>query len=247
MNHSNPQLPSRRMLLKRGAALSALTITGIGMAGLTVPSVSFAAALSKEERDKMTPDEVIESLKSGNLRFRKGKMQQHDYLAQKRASQEGQYPSAVILSCIDSRAPAEILLDAGIGETFNCRVAGNVQNEDILGSMEFACALAGAKVVVVMGHTSCGAVKGAIANAELGNLTGLLSKIKPAVDETVYAGKRTADNYDFVDSVARTNIKMTLADIRKHSPTLNKLEQDGKIKIVGAIYKLVGGEVEFFS
>jgi carbonic anhydrase len=235
------------MLLKRGAALSALTITGIGMAGLTVPSVSFAAALSKEERDKMTPDQVIESLKSGNLRFRKGKMQQHDYLAQKRASQEGQYPSAVILSCIDSRAPAEILLDAGIGETFNCRVAGNVQNEDILGSMEFACALAGAKVVVVMGHTSCGAVKGAIANAELGNLTGLLSKIKPAVDETVYAGKRTADNYEFVDSVARTNIKMTLADIRKHSPTLNKLEQDGKIKIVGAIYKLVGGEVEFFS
>jgi carbonic anhydrase len=247
MKNSNPQLPSRRMLLKRGAALSALTITGIGMAGLTVPSVSFAAALSKEERDKMTPDQVIESLKSGNLRFRKGKMQQHDYLAQKRASQEGQYPSAVILSCIDSRAPAEILLDAGIGETFNCRVAGNVQNEDILGSMEFACALAGAKVVVVMGHTSCGAVKGAIANAELGNLTGLLSKIKPAVDETVYAGKRTADNYDFVDSVARTNIKMTLADIRKHSPTLNKLEQDGKIKIVGAIYKLVGGEVEFFS
>lgn len=247
MKNSNPQLPSRRMLLKRGAALSALTITGIGMAGLTVPSVSFAAALSKEARDKMTPDEVIESMKSGNLRFRKGKMQQHDYLAQKRASQEGQYPSAVILSCIDSRAPAEILLDAGIGETFNCRVAGNVQNEDILGSMEFACALAGAKVVVVMGHTSCGAVKGAIANAELGNLTGLLNKIKPAIDETVYAGKRTADNYDFVDSVARTNIKMTLADIRKHSPTLNKLEQDGKIKIVGAIYKLVGGEVEFFS
>ncbi|MBN0336005.1 hypothetical protein JTM71_35100, partial [Pseudomonas aeruginosa] len=118
------------MLLKRGAALSTLAITGV--AGLTVPSVSFAAALSKEERDKMTPDEVIESLKSGNLRFREGKMQQHDYLAQKRASQKGQYPSAVILSCIDSRAPAEILLDAGIGETFNCRVAGNVENEDIL-------------------------------------------------------------------------------------------------------------------
>ncbi|MBN1004662.1 hypothetical protein JTL34_35250, partial [Pseudomonas aeruginosa] len=103
------------------------------------------------------------------------------------------------------------------------------------------------KVIVVMGHTSCGAVKGAIANAELGNLTGLLSKIKPAITETAYAGERTADNYDFVDSVARTNIKMTLADIRQHSPTLNKLEQDGKIKIVGAIYKLVGGEVEFFT
>ncbi|NMZ71217.1 carbonic anhydrase [Pseudomonas peli] len=245
MIQSDLQHPSRRLLLKRGAALSALAITGV--AGLTAPSVSFAAALSKEVRDAMTPDEVIESLKSGNLRFREGKMKQHDYLAQKRASQKGQYPSAVILSCIDSRAPAEILLDAGIGETFNNRVAGNVQNEDILGSMEFACALAGAKVVVVMGHTSCGAVKGAIANAELGNLTGLLNKIKPAIAETVYEGERTADNYDFVDAVARTNIKMTLTGIRQQSPVLNKLEQDGKIKIVGAIYKLDGGEVEFFS
>lgn len=245
MNQSDPQHPSRRMLLKRGAALSALSFTGI--AGLSVPSVSFAAALSKEKRDKMTADEVIESLKSGNLRFREGKMLQHDYLAQKRASQKGQYPSAVILSCIDSRAPAEILLDTGIGEAFNCRVAGNVENEDILGSMEFACAVAGAKVVVVMGHTSCGAVKGAIANAQLGNLTGLLNKIKPAIAETKYVGERTADNYDFVDSVARTNIKMTLTDIRQHSPILNQLEQDGTIKIVGAIYKLVDGEVEFFT
>lgn len=245
MNQFDLQYPYRRMLLKRGVALSALAVTGV--AGLTAPSVSFAAALSKEERDAMTPDEVIESLKSGNLRFREGKMKQHDYLAQKRASQKGQYPSAVILSCIDSRAPAEILLDAGIGETFNSRVAGNVGNDDILGSMEFACALAGAKVVMIMGHTSCGAVKGAIANAELGNLTGLLNKIKPAIAETVYEGERTADNYGFVDAVARTNIKMTLASIRQQSPILNKLEQDGKIKIVGAIYKLDGGEVEFFS
>ena len=245
MNHSDLGHPSRRMLLKRGAALSVLAVTGV--AGLTAPSVSFAAALSKEVRDAMTPDEVIESLKSGNLRFREGKMKQHDYLAQKRGSQKGQYPSAVILSCIDSRAPAEILLDAGIGETFNNRVAGNVQNEDILGSMEFACALAGAKVVLVMGHTSCGAVKGAVANAELGNLTGLLNKIKPAIAETVYEGERTADNSDFVDAVARTNIKMTMTNIRKQSPVLNKLEQEGKIKIVGAIYKLDGGEVEFFS
>ncbi|WP_024678120.1 carbonic anhydrase family protein [Pseudomonas syringae] len=245
MNQSDSQHPSRRMLLKRGAAISALAITGT--AGLTAPSVSFAAALSKEERDKMTPNEVIESLKSGNLRFREGKMQQHDYLEQKRVSQKGQYPSAVILSCIDSRAPSEILLNTGIGETFNCRVAGNVENEDILGSIEFACALAGAKVVLVMGHTSCGAVKGAIANAELGNLTGLLKKINPAIAKTVYAGERTANNYDFVDSVARTNVRMTMADIRRKSPTLNKLEQDGKIKIVGAMYKLVGGEVEFLT
>lgn len=245
MNHSDLGHPSSRMLLKRGAALSVLAVTGV--AGLTAPSVSFAAALSKEVRDAMTPDEVIESLKSGNLRFREGKMKQHDYLAQKRGSQKGQYPSAVILSCIDSRAPAEILLDTGIGETFNNRVAGNVQNEDILGSMEFACALAGAKIVLVMGHTSCGAVKGAVANAELGNLTGLLNKIKPAIAETAYEGERTADNSDFVDAVARTNIKMTMTNIRKQSPVLNKLEQEGKIKIVGAIYKLDGGEVEFFS
>ncbi|CAI0969044.1 carbonic anhydrase [Serratia quinivorans] len=245
MAQSEQKNTSRRTLLKRSAGLSALAITGI--AGFSLPSVSFAAALSKEQRDKMTPDEVIDSLKLGNQRFREGKMLRHDYLAQKRASQKGQYPSAVILSCIDSRAPAEILLDAGIGETFNSRVAGNVENDDILGSMEFACALAGAKLVLVMGHTSCGAVKGAIANAELGNLTGLLNKIKPAIAATRYEGERSASNYGFVDAVARTNVQMTLQDIRRRSPVLSKLEQEGKIKIVGAMYQLVGGKVEFLA
>ncbi len=245
MNESSLKEPARRTLLKRTAGLTALAITGV--AGVTLPSVSFAAALSKEERDKMTPDEVIARLKQGNQRFRAGKMLQHDYLAQKRASQSGQYPAAVILGCIDSRAPAEVVFDTGIGETFNSRVAGNVENEDILGSLEFSCALAGAKVIVVMGHTSCGAVKGAIGNAKLGNLTGLLDKIKPAIDKTVYNGERNADNYDFVDAVARTNVNMTIDNIRRDSPVVKKLEDEGKIKIVGAMYHLVGGKVEFFS
>jgi carbonic anhydrase len=239
------QEPPRRALLKRTAALSVLAMTGI--AGFTAPTVAFAAAMTKEQRDKMTPDDIIESFKQGNMRFREGKMQQHDYVAQKQASSQGQFPAAVILSCIDSRAPAELLFDVGIGETFNARVAGNIQNDDILGSMEFACAAAGAKVVLVMGHTACGAVKGAIENVELGNLTGLLNKIKPAIDKTEFKGERSGSNDKFVDAVAKTNVEMTIADIRKNSPVLKKLEEEGKIKIVGSMYHLNGGKVEFLA
>ena len=153
----------------------------------------------------------------------------------------------MLQSCIDSRAPAEVIIDLGIGDIFNCRVAGNVENEDILGSMEFACKLAGAKVVLVMGHTACGAVKGAIDNAELGNLTGLLAKIKPAVQATTYTGERSAKNYAFVDAVARKNVELTLADIRTHSPVLAELEANRAIEIVGAMYNLDTGRVEFFA
>lgn len=188
MKNDYPQPSARRQVLKQAMAVSALTLTGI--AGLSVPTVSFAASLSKEERDKMTPDDVIERFKQGNLRFRENRPVKHDYIEQKRSSASGQFPAAVILGCIDSRAPAEIILDAGIGETFNSRVAGNISNNDMLGSMEFACAVAGAKLVLVMGHTACGAVKGAIDNAELGNLTGLLDKIKPAIEKTEYSGER---------------------------------------------------------
>ncbi|MFS2222169.1 carbonic anhydrase [Pantoea sp. B65] len=244
MNEHLSKQPDRRAALKQIAAVSVLAVTGV--AGFTLPAVSVAAVMSKEQRDKMTPNDVITHFKKGNQRFRDGKMLRHDYLAQKRGSRAGQYPLAVILSCIDSRAPAEILLDTGIGETFNSRVAGNIENGDILGSLEFACALAGAKVVLVMGHTSCGAVKGAINNAELGNLTGLLNKIKPAIARTVYEGKRSGDNYGFVDAVAKTNVQMTVEDIRKDSPVLKKLEDEGKIKIVGSLYHLEGGRVEFF-
>src|SRR5579859_7297573 len=197
----------RRTVLKSALGLAALGAAG-GAAWL-LPGLAQAAALTKAQRDAMTPDQVIALAKQGNQRFRAGKMQAHDYLAQKRASAGGQYPAAVILSCIDSRAPAEIILDTGIGETFNARVAGNVANDDLLGSLEFACALAGAKVVLVMGHTACGAIKGAIDGAKLGNLTGLLEKIKPAVDATQFSGERSSKNDAFVDAVAATNVRQT--------------------------------------
>ncbi|TKI07672.1 carbonic anhydrase family protein [Martelella alba] len=236
--------PARRALIKRAAGLSILGIAGVISTG--IPSLTYAASLTREARDSMTPDQIIEGLKEGNIRFRTGKAHQHDYLAQKRSSAEGQFPSAAILSCIDSRAPAEILLDTGIGEAFNSRIAGNIANDDILGSLEFACAAAGAKVILVMGHTACGAVKGAIDNVKLGYLTGLLAKIKPAIDKTEYKKERSGSNPEFVDAVAKTNVMLTMDDIRK-SEILSKLENDGKIKIVGAMYNLVGGKVEFFS
>src|SRR5207344_744756 len=181
---------------------------------------------------------IIELMKKGNQRFRLGKESPHNYLAQQKASAKGQFPAAVILSCIDSRAPAETILDLGIGDCFNARVAGNIANDDILGSMEFACKVMGAKVVLVMGHTACGAIKGTIDNAELGNLTGLLDKIKPAVQGTSYSGDRSSKNYSFVDAVARTNVMLTIDNIRKNSAVLVELEKSGAVKIAGAMYNL---------
>jgi carbonic anhydrase len=195
----------------------------------------------------MTPDDIVAVMKKGNERFRVGKESPHNYLAQQKVSAKGQYPAAVILSCIDSRAPAETIMDLGIGDVFNARVAGNIANDDILGSMEFACKLAGAKVVLVMGHTACGAIKGAIDNAQLGNLTGLLTKIRPAVEATQYSGERSSKNYSFVDAVARKNVELAMADIRKRSAVLAELESAKTIKIVGSMYNLETGVVEFFG
>jgi len=235
---------SRRALLRSAAGIAGVSLIGAPLLG--VPQLSCAAAMSKDKRDKLTTDQILDAMQRGNERFRTGKMLQHDYLAQKRATVAGQYPVAVILSCIDSRAPAEIILDAGIGDTFNARIAGNIANDDLLGSLEFACALAGAKVILVMGHTACGAVKGAIDGAQLGNLTGLLNKIKPAVDATYYEGERTSKNSEFVDEVAKTNVRLTITEIRRRSDVLSGLEKDGKIKIVGSMYRLVGGRVDFY-
>jgi carbonic anhydrase len=238
-------LYGRRALLKSTAGIATLGAIGASMLG--VPELSDAAALGKDARDKLTPDQVIEAMKRGNERFRTGKMTSHDYLAQKRSTTAGQYPAAVVLSSIDSRAPAEIILDARIGDAFNARISGNIANDDLLGSLEFACAVAGAKVVLVMGHTSCGAIKGAIDGAQLGNLTGLLNKIRPAVDATHFEGDRTSKNYEFVDEVAKTNVRLTVAAIRQRSDVLAGLEKDGKIKIVGSMYRLAGGRVEFLA
>jgi carbonic anhydrase len=233
----------RRNFLKGFGASTAMA--SIGAAGLA--NVAYADALTKAQRDKLTPDQILALMQAGNKRFYKGRRQSHNFLAQQRASAKGQYPAAVLLTCIDSRAPAETIMDLRIGDVFNCRVAGNVENSDILGSMEFACKLSGAKLVLVMGHTACGAIKGAIDDAELGNLTGLLAKIKPAIAATSYAGEKSSKNYAFVDAVARKNVDITLADIRKGSPVLAELEASGAIKLAGAMYDLETGMVDFFK
>jgi carbonic anhydrase len=220
---------------------SFLRITGIATAAVVAaPALNraHAAALTKERREPLTPDDVIATMKKGNERFRLGKKSPHDYLAQQKATAKGQHPASVILGCIDSRAPAETIMDLGIGDCFNARVAGNIANDDIVGSMEFACKLAGAKLVLVMGHTACGAIKGAIDNAQLGNLTQLLAKIRPAVQATQYEGERSSKNYGFVDAVARKNVELTITDIRRRSPVLAEMETSGAIKIVGAMYNL---------
>jgi carbonic anhydrase len=164
----------RRAFLQAAVAVATSAAIGGSLGSLTP-----AAAFTRAQRDQMTAEQIIATMQRGNERFRTGKEKPHNYLAQQKARATGQYPAAVILSCIDSRAPAETIMDLGIGDVFNARVAGNIANDDILGSLEFACQLAGAKVVLVMGHTACGAIKGAIDKAELGHLTGLLAKIRP--------------------------------------------------------------------
>ena len=237
--------PRRRTLLR---SLLGVSVTAtLGGALLAATQLARGQTLTREQRDQLTPEQVLALLKRGNERFRTGQMHPHDYLAQKRATLGGQYPAAAILSCIDSRAPAEIILDTGIGDTFNARIAGNISNDDLLGSLEFACAAAGAKLVLVMGHTSCGAIKGAIDAVELGHLTELLNKIKPTVAATAYGGERSSRNAAFVDEVAATNVRRTVADIRARSGVLAGLEKDGKIAIVGSMYHLQGGRVEFFG
>ena len=216
-----------------------------GLSMQMVPDLS--RSLTKEERDRMTPSQVIDELKKGNERFRSGKMAPRNYLGEKRSSAAGQYPAAVILGCLDSRVPAEIVFDLGIGDTFIGRVAGNIVNDDMLGSMEFGCAASGAKLILVLGHTACGAVKGTIDDVVLGNLTGLLSRIKPAILATKFDGEKSSKNPDYVDAVARTNVSLTMAEIRRRSPILEDLEKKGSIKISGAMYDLTTGVVEFVS
>jgi carbonic anhydrase len=232
----------RRFLQVLGASAAAGSIGGsLGT------RLAYADTLTKAQRAKMSPDQIIEMMKQGNERFLRGGRPTPDFIAQQRASANDQHPAAIILSCIDSRAPAEIVMDLGIGDVFNSRVAGNISNDDILGSMEFACKVAGAKVVLVMGHTSCGAVKGAIDGATLGNLTGLLAKIQPAVSATVFKGDRSAKNLAFVDAVAAKNVELTINSIRANSAVLRDLESAKAIKIVGAMYSLETAKLDFLG
>src|SRR6201982_3483909 len=191
--------------------------TAVGVVEASLGSALAHADLTKEQRDKMTADEIIQQEKAGNERFRSGIQQHRDLMRETKATAKGHSPAAIVFSCVDSRAPAELILDFGIGDIFSGRVAGNVADEDALGSMEFAWKVAGSKVVLVMGHTGCGAIKGAIDEVQLGNLTILLAKIRPAVEATQYTGERSAKNYAFVDAVARTNVSMTIDSIRERS------------------------------
>ena len=201
--------------------------------------------LTQEQRDALTPDEVIKSLKEGNERFVNNDLTARDHSAQVRKSANGQFPKAVVLSCLDSRVPVEDVFDRGIGDIFVGRVAGNFVNEDLLGSMEFGCKVAGAKVILVLGHEHCGAVKSAIDDVKLGNITAMLSKIRPAVEKVTYEGDRTSGNPEFVHQVCESNVKNTIEQIRQNSPILKEMEDSGQIKIVGAVYDMDTGEVTF--
>jgi carbonic anhydrase len=249
---------SRRAFVKSSTAAAAVGL--LGACGGAKPAVEAATetvadaltpltlgALTKEARDALTPDQIIAKLKEGNTRFREGRKISRDFLAEQRATAAGQYPAAVFLSCIDSRAPSEVLFNLGLGDVFNCRLAGNVQNPDILGSMEFTTKLAGAKLILVIGHSACGAVAGAIANAELGNLTQLLAKVRPAIQATTFDGEKSASNAAYVDAVARKNVELTMADIRKGSKVIAELEAAGALKIAGAFYDISTGAVDFLA
>ena len=200
-----------------------------------------------ESQSAITPSQAIEILKQGNVRFTSGSTTSRDYQSQVSQTAGGQYPIAAVVSCIDSRIPTEIVFDQGIGDIFNARIAGNFVNEDILGSLEFACKVAGAKAIVVMGHTSCGAIKGACDKAELGNLTQMLEKIMPAVDavHTPEGTDRSSANAKFVDAVAAKNVKLALAKIRENSPVLKEMIEANEIEIIGAMYDVASGKVSF--
>ncbi|MEK9559528.1 MAG: carbonic anhydrase family protein [Flavobacteriaceae bacterium] len=203
-----------------------------------------------ESQSKLSPKEAIELLKEGNQRFVSREMRERDLLAQVEETSKGQFPFACIVGCIDSRVPATTVFDQGIGSLFVATVAGNIINEDILGSLEFGCAAAGSKAIIVLGHTSCGAVKGACDSVELGNLTSLLSKINASVKETVEPNDpsmRNSSNLPFVNEVAKNNVLRSVENIRVKSNVLRRLEEDGKITIVGAMYDVSTGQVSFLD
>ena len=206
-----------------------------------------AITQTKELQDKTTPADALQMLKEGNNRFVENVMFQRNLPEQMHATAKGQYPFAIVLSCIDSRVAPEITFDEGLGDIFDARIAGNFVNDDILGSMEFACKVTGAKLILVMGHTNCGAIKGAIDDAQLGNITQMLTKIKPAVEKTSYDGEKSSKNYDYVDLVAKENVLLTIEEIKTKSPVLKEMLDKGEIDIVGCMYDLTTGKVEYYK
>ena len=203
--------------------------------------------LNKEMQAAMTPSMAIKILKEGNIRFMNNLKANRNLLEQVNDTSDGQHPFAVILSCIDSRTSAELIFDQGLGDVFSVRIAGNIINEDILGSMEFACKVAGAKLIVVLGHSKCGAIKGACDHVEMGNLTALLSKIQPAVfDEKSVLDNRNSSNSEFVEKVASINVTRTVHAIVERSPILKEMIASGEIDIIGGMHTISNGEVVFY-
>ena len=203
--------------------------------------------LTKEMQAAITPSMALNLLNEGNKRFVNNLKINRNLLQQANETSDGQNPFAIILSCIDSRTSAELIFDQGLGDIFSVRIAGNIINEDILGSMEFACKVAGSKIIVVLGHTKCGAVKGACDHIEMGNLTALLTKIRPAVDEeTLTKENRNSNNSVFVENVATINVKRTVKSIMQRSPILKEMIESGQIGIVGGTHDISTGEVTFY-
>ena len=205
---------------------------------------------TQETQSKMTPVSSLQNLREGNKRFQENVRLSRNLVQQVRETASGQYPYATVLSCIDSRVSSELIFDQGMGDLFSIRIAGNFVNDDILGSMEFACKLAGTKVLVVLGHTACGAVKGACDHARMGNLTSLIKKIEPAVDAVALPedeSMRNSSNISFVNSVAAKNVEMTLIDIREKSEILKEMEAKGELMIIGGMYDISNGKVTFYA
>ena len=205
--------------------------------------------LTKSDQDALTPEEVLKELKEGNDRFDQGNLTQRAHSEEiRKAATGGQYPKAMVLSCLDSRVPVEDVFDQGIGDVFVGRVAGNFVNTDLLGSMEFACKIAGAKIIVVMAHQHCGAVKGAIDHVQLGNMTAMLKNLQPAIEMSEnYTGEKSSKNEEYVKLVAINNVRHAIQEIRSKSEILNEMEKTGRIKIVGAFYTLRTGKMEFVN
>ena len=208
------------------------------------PAAKGSVVQTKESQAAMTPVKALDALKEGNKRFRAGTSVQKDLMAKVKASAPQQYPFAVVLGCMDSRVPAEAVFDQSIGDVFNIRVAGNVVNVDNLGSLEYAAKVIGVKTIVVLGHTACGAVKGAIDDVKLGNLTELVGKIQPAIKAS---GPGTSKDYAYVDKVGEANVRLAMKEIRAKSPVLKEMLDAGSVGMVGAMYDLKTGAVAFLA
>ena len=236
---------SRRSFLKRTGS-SLIAVAGFGLSTRPAHAAQSYVTQTKDTQASMTPQQALRMLKDGNERFVQGKMLERDYMQQVKATGDGQFPFAAIVGCIDSRASNELIFDQGIGDIFSARVAGNFVNDDMLGSLEFACAAAGAKLIVVVGHTECGAVKGACDDVVLGNLTQTLANIKPAVAAVSgHESDRSSGNRAFVQAVADKNVELTVEKIRERSPILRGMADKGDIGLVGAMYDVHAGQVTF--